>query len=216
MVYNFFKRLVDFIGSSIALIIISPILIIFVLLVKFSSPGPIFYTPERVGKDGKIFKMLKFRSMHMYNIKGKWVHAQKYLDINPSLKRKYQKSSFKLKDDPRVTPIGKILRRLSIDEMPQLVNVLKGNMSLVGPRAYQHDELVHQQKVYPKTRKFVKIILEARPGASGPWQVSGRSFINFDRRVQMDATYVKKKSILYDIWIIIKTPVAMLIGKGAI
>ena len=216
MVYNFFKRLVDFIGSSIALIIISPILIIFVLLVKFSSPGPIFYTPERVGKDGKIFKMLKFRSMHMYNIKGKWVHAQKYLDINPSLKRKYQKSSFKLKDDPRVTPIGKILRRMSIDEMPQLVNVVKGEMSLVGARAYQHDELVHQQKVYPKTRKFVKIILEARPGASGPWQVSGRSFINFDQRVQMDAIYVKKKSILYDIWIIIKTPIAMLIGKGAI
>ena len=216
MVYNFFIRLVDFIGSSIALIIISPILIIFVLLVKFSSPGPIFYTPERVGKDGKIFKMLKFRSMRMYNIKGKWVHAQKYLDINPSLKRKYQKSSFKLKDDPRVTPIGKILRRLSIDEMPQLINVLKGDMSLIGPRAYQHDELVHQQKVYPKTRKFVKIILEARPGASGPWQVSGRSFINFDRRVQMDAIYVKKKSILYDIWIIIKTPIAMLIGKGAI
>ena len=216
MIYNSFKRLIDFIGSSIALIIISPILIIFVLLVKFSSPGPIFYTPERVGKDGKIFKMLKFRSMHMYNIKGKWVHAQKYLDINPSLKRKYQKSSFKLKDDPRVTPIGKILRRLSIDEMPQLINVLKGDMSLIGPRAYQHDELVHQQKVYPKTRKFVKIILEARPGASGPWQVSGRSFINFDQRVQMDAIYVKKKSILYDIWIIIKTPIAMLIGKGAI
>ncbi|KKS10914.1 MAG: Exopolysaccharide biosynthesis polyprenyl glycosylphosphotransferase [Candidatus Daviesbacteria bacterium GW2011_GWB1_41_5] len=216
MVYNFFKRLIDFIGSSIALIIISPVLVIFVFLVKFSSPGPIFYTPERVGKDGKIFKMFKFRSMRIYNIKGNWVHAQKYLEINPSLKRKYQKSSFKLKDDPRVTPIGKILRRLSIDEMPQLVNVLKGNMSLVGPRAYQHDELVHQQKVYPKTRKFVKIILEARPGASGPWQVSGRSFINFDRRVQMDATYVKKKSILYDIWIIIKTPVAMLIGKGAI
>ena len=216
MVYNFFKRLIDFIGSSIALIIISPVLVIFVFLLKFSSPLPIFYTPERVGKDGKIFKMFKFRSMRMYNIKGNWVHAQKYLEINPSLKRKYQKSSFKLKDDPRVTPIGKILRRLSIDEMPQLVNVLKGNMSLVGPRAYQHDELVHQQKVYPKTRKFVKIILEARPGASGPWQVSGRSFINFDRRVQMDATYVKKKSILYDIWIIIKTPVAMLIGKGAI
>jgi len=216
MIYNSVKRLIDIIGSSIALIIISPILIIFVLLVKFSSPGPIFYTPQRVGRQGKIFKMLKFRSMRMYNIKGNWVHAQKYLDINPSLKRKYQKSSFKLKDDPRVTPIGKILRRMSIDEMPQLVNVLKGDMSLVGPRAYQHDELAHQQKVYPKTRKFVKIILEARPGASGPWQVSGRSFINFDRRVQMDAIYVKKKSILYDIWIIIKTPVAMLIGKGAI
>jgi len=89
-------------------------------------------------------------------------------------------------------------------------------MSLVGPRAYQKDELENQQKVYPETAKYVKVILDARPGASGPWQVSGRSFINFDKRVAMDADYVKRKSIIYDIWIIIKTPVAMITGKGAI
>lgn len=216
MVYDFLKRLIDIIGSGAALIIIAPVLVFFALLLKISSPGPIFYTPDRVGKRGKDFKMLKFRSMRMYNIKGKWVHAQKYLEINPKLKDEYQKSSFKLKNDPRVTSIGKILRRFSIDEMPQLINILKGDMSLVGPRAYQADELVHQQKVYPNTRKFVKIILKARPGASGPWQVSGRSFINFDKRVEMDAKYVQRKSILYDIWIIIKTPIAMVIGTGAI
>lgn len=210
------KRLIDIIGSLVVLIITTPVFIIFSLLVKLSSPGPIFYTPQRVGKDGKIFKMYKFRSMHMYKIKGKWLHAQKYLDTNPKLKKEYQQSSFKLKNDPRITPVGKILRRLSIDEIPQIINVLKGDMSLVGPRAYQNDELVHQQRVYPQAKKFVKIILSARPGASGPWQVSGRSFINFDKRVQMDAEYVKRKSIIYDIWIIIKTPFAMIIGTGAI
>lgn len=216
MLYDTLKRLADILGSSFALILVSPFIIFFVILVKVTSHGPVFYTPERVGKDGKLFKMLKFRSMYMYNINGKLVHAQKYLETNPSLKKEYQKNSFKLKNDPRITAVGKLLRRLSIDELPQLVNVLKGDMSLVGPRAYQQDELNHQQKVYPHTKKYVKIILKTRPGASGPWQVSGRSFINFDQRVKMDATYVKRRSILYDLWVIVKTPFAMLIGTGAV
>lgn len=128
----------------------------------------------------------------------------------------YRKHSFKLKNDPRITPIGQALRRFSIDELPQLFNVLMGDMSLVGPRAYQKDELDHQQRVYPHTKKFVKVILKNRPGASGPWQVSGRSFINFDKRVEMDASYVRRRSVLYDILVIIKTPIAMITGKGAI
>lgn len=216
MIYDFAKRLIDIIGSLLALILLSPIIILFIVLVTISSPGPVFYTPERVGKRGKRFKMLKFRSMNMYKIKGRWVHANQYLEFNPKLKKEYQKNSFKLINDPRITPIGKVLRRLSIDEIPQLANVLIGDMSLVGPRAYQHDELVHQQRVYPHTKKFVQTILMARPGASGPWQVSGRSHINFDKRVEMDATYVKRRSILYDLWIIIKTPFAMITGTGAI
>jgi len=216
MYYDFTKRAVDIIGSSFALLIFSPIIIIFALLIKLTSFGPIFYTPQRVGKDGRLFQMLKFRSMRMYKINGKIVHAQKYLEITPKLKKEYQDNSYKLAQDPRITPIGKILRRLSIDELPQLINILKGDMSLVGPRAYQKDELNHQQKVYPHTSKYVKIILNARPGASGQWQVSGRSFINFDQRVAMDAKYVLRRSALYDIWIILKTPFAMLIGTGAI
>jgi len=216
MLYDFSKRTVDVILSTIALILSLPIMGLVVLLIKLTSSGPIFYSPERVGKNGKFFKMLKLRSMYVYEINGEQVHAEKYLENHPKLLKEYQKSSYKLKDDPRITSVGKFLRKFSVDELPQLINVIKGDMSLVGPRAYQADELEHQQKVYPKTRKYVKIILTARPGASGPWQVSGRSFINFDRRVAMDANYLKKRSILYDLWIILKTPFAMLIGKGAV
>lgn len=216
MLYDFVKRTTDIIGSSILIILFSPIYVIFALLIKLTTDGPIFYTPERVGKNGRIFKMLKFRSMRMYKINGHIVHAQEYLETNPKLKKEYQKNSFKLHNDPRITPLGKIMRRYTIDELPQLINILIGDMSLVGPRAYQEDELIHQQKVYPHTTKFVKMILTARPGASGPWQVSGRSFINFDKRVEMDATYVKRRSTLYDLWIILKTPISMIVGTGAI
>lgn len=216
MFYDFAKRTVDIIGAIIALLLFSPVFILTIILIKLTSAGPTFYNPTRVGRDGHLFKMLKFRSMYMYKIKGKPVHAEKYLQTNSKLLAQYQKGSFKLQKDPRITPVGKILRRLSLDELPQLINVLIGDMSLAGPRAYQPDELSHQQKVYPQTRQFVRIILQARPGASGPWQVSGRSFINFDKRVQMDAVYINRRSILYDLWIIIKTPIAMLTGKGAI
>ncbi len=216
MFYDFVKRTVDIIGSSIGLLIFSPAIIGVIIATRLTSNGPIFFTPLRVGKDGKLFKMLKFRSMYMYEINGKTVHAEKYLEYNAKLKKAYQKNSFKLQDDPRITPIGHILRRLSLDELPQLINVLVGDMSLVGPRAYQKDELEHQQKVYPHTKKFVGVILKSRPGASGPWQVSGRSFINFDKRVEMDANYVIRRSIIYDLLILLKTPIAMIGGRGAI
>lgn len=216
MFYDFAKRTLDVIGSITAIIIFSPIMLLVALAIKLTSSGPVFYKPKRVGKKGRLFKMLKFRSMYMYEIAGRLVHAEKYLKSRPKLLKEYQKGSFKLAEDPRITPVGKLLRKFSLDELPQLINVLVGDMSLVGPRAYQSDELVHQQKVYPNTSKFVKIILMIRPGASGPWQVSGRSFINFDKRVAMDAAYIKKRSIIYDLWIIIKTPIAMVSGKGAI
>ena len=216
MFYDFLKRFIDVAGALLAIIISSPIIVIFAVLVKLTSTGPIYYRPVRVGKKGRLFNMIKFRSMYMYKINGRTVHAQKYLELNAKLKKEYQQNSYKLTNDPRVTPIGKILRRFSIDELPQLFNIIKGDMSLVGPRAYQPDELKYQQKVYPHTAKYVKIILEARPGASGPWQVSGRSFINFDRRVEMDATYVHRRSTFYDFLIILKTPIAMIMGTGAI
>lgn len=216
MFYDFAKRTIDVIGAAAATVIFLPVLLSVAIAIKITSPGPIFFTPIRVGRDGKLFKMLKFRSMYMYEIGGQLVHAEKYLQSNLKLMKAYQKNSYKLKNDPRSTPVGKIIRKFSLDELPQLINVLAGDMSLVGPRAYQEDELEHQQKVYPKTTKFVKLILKTRPGASGPWQVSGRSFINFDKRVEMDAKYLERRSILYDLWIIIRTPVAMITAKGAI
>ncbi len=216
MLYDFLKRAIDIIGSSIILAVFFPIILTAAILIKITSQGPVIYTPLRVGRNGKLFEMLKFRSMYMYKINGKFVHAKKYLEANPKLMRQYRQNSFKLTHDPRVTPIGKFIRKFSIDELPQLVNVLHGDMSLVGPRAYQKDELTHQQRVYPHTKKYVKVILEARPGASGPWQVSGRSFINFDKRVVMDAKYVQRKSIFYDLWIILRTPIAMITGRGAV
>ncbi len=216
MFYDFFKRIIDIALSIILIILFSPVMMVLILLIKFTSPGPIFFTPQRVGKAGSLFKMFKFRSMYMYEIKGKLVHAEKYLESNPKLMAAYQKNSYKLKNDPRITAVGKFIRRFSLDEIPQLFNVFLGDMSLVGPRAYQEDELTHQQKVYPQTSKYVKIILNARPGASGPWQVSGRSFINFDKRVEMDASYIKRRSIAYDIWVIIQTPIVMITGRGAI
>lgn len=216
MLYDFLKRAIDIIGSIIILVVSSPIVLTAAILIKITSPGPVIYTPLRVGRSGKLFGMLKFRSMYMYKINGKFVHAKKYLEANPKLMRQYRQNSFKLTHDPRVTQIGKFIRKFSIDELPQLVNVLRGDMSLVGPRAYQKDELTHQQRVYPHTKKYVKVILEARPGASGPWQVSGRSFINFDKRVIMDAKYVERKSIFYDLWIILRTPIAMITGRGAV
>lgn len=210
--YNFLKRVLDIAGSIIALVIFSPIMLITVLAIKLDSHGPILAdTPERVGKDGKLFKMYKFRSMIM--------NAHYLLRNNPKFKRlfeEYQKGSYKLQNDPRVTHVGKFIRRFSIDEMPQVFNILKGEMSLVGPRAYYPDELEKQQKIYPNSKEHVKIILSSKPGLTGLWQISGRSEINFDKRVEMDASYVERRSILYDLVIILKTIPAVLFGKGAI
>lgn len=209
MVYDFFKRATDIIGSLFALIFLAPLLFLVALAIKINSPGPIFAdTPMRVGKEGKLFKMYKFRSM----VK----NAQELLQENPRLLEEYKKNSYKIFDDPRVTKVGRIIRRYSIDEFPQFFNILKGEMSLVGPRAYYPFELEEQQIKYPASRKYVKIILSGKPGVTGVWQVSGRSQINFDKRVEMDAKYVQKRSMLYDILIMLKTIPAVLTGKGAI
>jgi lipopolysaccharide/colanic/teichoic acid biosynthesis glycosyltransferase len=128
----------------------------------------------------------------------------------------YKKGSYKLKNDPRITTIGRFIRKHSLDEIPQALNILKGEMSLVGPRAYYPDELKNQQKKYPHTINSVKVVLSVKPGVTGFWQVSGRSEINFDKRIEMDSAYVRKRSILYDLWIIAKTPWAMISGKGAL
>lgn len=210
--YSFSKRLIDIILSSFLIIIFLPIIIVTMVVIKLSSRGPIFAdTPKRVGKNGRQFKMFKFRTMI--------INAHHMLRQDPKYKHlfeQYKKNSYKLKDDPRVTTIGRFLRKHSIDEIPQLINVLRGEMSLVGPRAYYPDELKDQQREYPHTRKSVREVLSTKPGITGAWQVSGRSKVNFDKRIAIDAQYVRRKSVLYDLEILFKTPWAMISGKGAV
>jgi lipopolysaccharide/colanic/teichoic acid biosynthesis glycosyltransferase len=210
--YEIFKRVLDIVLAFSLLILFLPVMVIVAIAIKLDSSGPIFAdTPERIGRGGKPFKMYKIRSMIE--------NAHEILRIDPefrSLYEEYKKGSYKLKDDPRVTKVGRFIRKHSLDEVPQLVNVLKGDMSMVGPRAYYSDELIEQQKNYPHTKEAVKIVLSVRPGLTGFWQVFGRSQINFDKRIQMDAEYVKKRSIPYDFYLILKTPWAMISGKGAL
>lgn len=208
----YIKRLIDLVLSLFLLILFFPIGLVIAVLIRLETSGPVFAdTPERVGKDGKLFKMFKFRSMVE--------NAHMMLRHDPkmrSLYEKYKRNSYKLIEDPRVTRLGKFLRKHSLDEVPQLINVLRGEMSLIGPRAYYPDELTNQQNKYPETRSLVKNVLSIKPGITGYWQVSGRSEVNFDKRIAMDADYVTNRSLWYDIKILIRTPLAMITGKGAV
>lgn len=210
--YEVTERIIDIVISVCFLIIFFPIILIIAIIIKIDSPGPVFAdTPQRVGKNGKLFKMYKFRSMveNAHEILRESPKYSKLYDM-------YKKGSYKLKNDPRITSAGKFLRKHSLDEIPQFINILRGDMGIVGPRAYYPDELREQQKEYPKTTDAVKVVLSVRPGLTGYWQVSGRSEINFDKRIKMDADYVHKRSILYNLWIIAQTPWAMITGKGAL
>jgi len=212
MWYNVSKRLIDIIASILIIIVFLPIIIVTSIAIVFDTKGPVLAdTPNRVGKNGKLFKLFKFRSMV--------VNAHQMLRNDPNMAKLYEEyrhNSYKLMHDPRVTRVGRFIRKHSIDEIPQLFNVLKGDMSLVGPRPYYEDELREQQKKYPHTKQLVKVVLSAKPGVTGHWQVSGRSEVNFDKRIQMDADYVTKRSLLFDIIIILKSPLAMITGKGAV
>ncbi|SRR5260221_8562747 len=211
--YYFLKRAIDILLSIILIVLFSPIIVITAVAIKLTSPGPIFADiPKRGGQDGKLFYPYKFRSMI--------INAYELLKTDPKFKKAYEEQQmsgyYKIKNDPRVTKVGRFIRKYSIDEMPQLVNVLKGEMSIVGPRPYYPDELEKQQLIYPQTKEMVKEVLKVKPGITGPWQVTGRSDVKFDKRIEMDAVYARKKSIWFDIIILIKTPWAMLSGRGAV
>ncbi len=206
------KRIIDIVGALILLIIFSPVCLITAIAIKLDSDGPVLAdVPERVGQYGKKFKMFKFRSMI--------VNAHFLLRHQPKFRHlfeEYKKGSYKLRNDPRVTKVGKFLRKHSIDEIPQLVNVLKGDMSLVGPRAYYPDELNDQQKKFPHTQKLVTKVLTVKPGITGLWQVTGRSEIEFDKRIAIDAKYVDNMALPSDLKIMLKTPWVMITGEGAV
>ena len=206
------KPVLDFVFASGLIVLFSPIIIITAIAIKLDSKGPIFADiPERVGKDKVPFKILKFRSMIE--------NAHELLRTDDKFKQlleEYKKNSYKLTVDPRVTRVGKFIRKYSIDEVPQFFNVLIGEMSIVGPRAYYLDEFNDQQKKFPQTRLLINNVIRVKPGITGVWQTSGRSEINFDKRVEIDALYVDNVSLWSDLLIMLKTPWAMISGKGAV
>lgn len=213
MKYETIKRLMDIFLALFLGILFLPVSLLVALAIKIESPeGPVFADiPNRVGKNGKLFQLHKFRSMIP--------DAHTRLRTDPKLKKlyeEYKKSSYKLTADPRVTKVGKFIRKYSLDEVPQMINILKGDMSLIGPRPYFADELEEQQQKYPHTKDLVKKALSVRPGITGQWQVSGRSAINFDKRIEMDSHYAENMNLWYDLKILFKTPFAMLSGKGAV
>jgi lipopolysaccharide/colanic/teichoic acid biosynthesis glycosyltransferase len=198
------KRLIDVAGASLGLLLLSPLLWIIIILIRLDSKGPILFRQTRRGYRGAPFQVLKFRSMT--------VDAEQRLGELESSNESEGGVLFKLKEDPRVTRLGAILRRLSLDELPQLFNVLRGEMSLVGPRPLQirdSDRLLDMDPVGYKRR------LEVLPGVTGPWQVGGRSELNYERMVQLDVDYVNNWSLARDLGIISKTFFVVILRVGA-
>lgn len=203
MYRNLFKRWLDIILSLAIAVIFFPVWLIVPLIIWLDSGWPVIYSHRRMGQNGREFRLFKFRTM----IK----NADEVLyKRNKKLLQKFKAGDWKLAADPRITKLGRFLRNLTIDEFPQLYNVLRGDMSLVGPRAYIPRELVEQAKKYPQTKPWLKTILTVKPGITGPWQTSGRNVIPFDKRAAMDLNYAKHNSIWWDLAIILKTPAAML------
>lgn len=201
--YPAVKRLEDIIVALILALIFFPVWIITPLLIWFDSGWPFIYKHQRIGQNGRKFWLYKFRTM-VINADEVLYHKDK------KLLKKFKKNDWKLVDDPRITKLGRLLRNLTIDEFPQLINVLKGDMSMVGPRAYIAKELTAQTLKYPQTKPWMQTIFKVKPGITGPWQTSGRNEIPFDKRAEMDLNYAKHYNLIWDLMIILKTPKAML------
>ncbi|NJP09833.1 MAG: sugar transferase [Leptolyngbyaceae cyanobacterium RU_5_1] len=197
----FVKRIFDIVFSLAVLILFSPLYVLLILLVAHSSSGSVFYVQERVGKNYKRFDCIKFRTM----IENADQVLIEMMETSPRLRHEFQ-SNFKLKRDPRITRVGRFLRITGLDEFPQFWNVLKGDMSVVGPRPLVVEEL-------PKYGEYMDRILTIRPGVTGLWQVSGRNDIPYPRRVQIDVYYANFRSFWMDLWIIVKTLGVVLFPK---
>ncbi len=199
------KRAVDVAGALIGLVVLSPVLIAIACAVKATSPGPVLFRQRRVGRNGATFTMLKFRSMHTGNQTE--LHHRYVRDLIAG--KEFEDGVFKIANDPRVTSLGGWLRRTSLDELPQLFNVLRGEMSLVGPRP----PLPYEVEAYEMWH--LRRIQEVKPGMTGLWQVSGRSRIGFDDMVRLDLQYARRQSLWLDLKILLRTPKAVLTGEGA-
>ena len=198
------KRLFDLVLTTFGTILISPLLLFVAYKIQKEDPGPVIFSHTRVGKNGKEFSCYKFRTMVINSEKV----LNDYLQQNPSARLEWEQN-FKLKNDPRITPIGEFLRTSSLDELPQIFNVLKGDMSLVGPRPVVREEL---DKYY---REATKDYCSVRPGITGIWQVSGRNDVSYDKRVAMDVEYVRTHNLWMDIVLLYKTVDVVWNKKGA-
>jgi lipopolysaccharide/colanic/teichoic acid biosynthesis glycosyltransferase len=215
LIYPVAKRTVDIVAALVGISLFGPVMLVILIARKMERPTRVIFFQTRIGKNGKLFKLCKFSSMTTTTDEEEREYFRKLEKDNPKLMEEYRRSNFKFKDDPRITRVGKFIRRFSIDELPQFFNVLRGEMSLVGPRAYKPDELEHQRKTYPDCEPDIAALLTIKPGVTGLWQVSGRSELDFPQRVKLDAAYARRISLLEDFRIILKTPFVMLGGKGA-
>lgn len=206
------KRAVDVFGSLTALVLLSPAFALIALLIRLTSKGPILFRQTRVGRYGIPFTFFKFRSMHSgSNPEIHQEYVKRFIagNTNPNSSEGAEKSIYKLTSDPRVVPFGRFLRRTSLDELPQFWNVLRGEMSLVGPRP----ATLYELELYRPWHR--RRVLEAKPGITGLWQVHGRSQVAFDEMVRLDLRYAKAWSIWLDFKIILRTPKALFSGEGA-
>lgn len=201
--YSFLKRTVDITASATALLLLSPVFLVTSLAIRKDSDGPAMFTQKRIGKDGKLFEIYKFRTM----VPDADKKLFELLDKDEKTREEY-KVNKKLKHDPRITKVGNFLRKTSIDELPQLINVLKGDMSLVGPRPYLPREKEDMGDYY-------NTIIESKPGITGLWQVSGRSNTTFEDRLEFDKEYTENKGFLYDMGLLTKTVGVVIHKDGA-
>lgn len=197
--YEIVKRYIDFLGAFSLLILLAPVFLLVALAIRKTSPGPIFFRQKRLGQYGETFDCLKFRTMV--------VDADKILENDENLRRQFE-NDFKIKNDPRVTSIGDVLRRTSLDELPQLFNVLRGDISLIGPRPIVPPEL-------DKYGIYANALLMVKPGLSGMWQVSGRSDTTYRERVEMDMNYIDHRSVMLDLALMARTVGVVLKRNGA-
>ena len=199
--YKSVKRVFDLVISTIGLIMLSPIFLILAIIVKLDSKGPVFFAHTRYGKNGKKFKMYKFRTMYE--------NAQDMInDFTPEQMKEW-KENFKLQDDPRITKVGKFLRKTSLDELPQIVNIIKGDLSIIGPRPVIEEEL---EKYGENKEKFLSVT----PGLTGYWQANGRSSTTYEQRMEMELYYIDHISPKLDFKIFFKTIESVIKKEGAI
>jgi len=205
----FLKRVLDLVFASLILVVLSPLLLLVMLAIKIGSPGPVFHRQMRLGQKGKPFRFYKFRSMHVDTDEGR---HRSYVKSLIKAGRPYEvdengKPFFKISDDGRITRMGKLIRKYSVDEFPQLLNVLEGEMSLVGPRP----PLPHEYEDYSDWHRKR---LDGTPGITGLWQVNGKNTVPFEKMVQLDIYYLKNWSLWLDVKIILRTIPTMLRGEG--